>query len=173
MRHSRTCVAVVGPGNGAERTACDDAAAIGRLLAEHGFVTLTGGSASGVMGAAAAGARSGGGLAIGLLRGLDRDDAASGLSVALPTGLGEARNAVLVASADAVIACGSSPGTASEIALALRARKPTILVRPSATTRAFFEQLSGGARLHSAATPDDALRLLLLELGESRTDRQR
>jgi hypothetical protein len=173
MKNSRPCVAVVGPGDGAARAACDDAAAIGRLLAEHGFVTLTGGSASGVMGAAAAGARSGGGLTIGLLRGLARDDAAAGLSVALPTGLGEARNAVLVASADAVIACGSSAGTASEIALALRARKPTILVRPSATTRAFFEQLSGGAPLHSAATPDEAIRLVLLELGAPRTDRQR
>jgi uncharacterized protein (TIGR00725 family) len=131
--------------------------AVGRLLAEQGWVTLTGGSAAGVMAAAVAGARAAGGLTVGLLPGADRSDAAPDLAIALPTGLGEARNAVLVTAADVVIGCGLSPGTASELALALRARKPTALVRPSAEAATFFASLAPDASVYVAATPDDAV----------------
>ena len=48
------------------------------------------------------------------------------VDVALPTGLGEARNALVVRAADAVIAVGGGYGTLSEIALALKAGKPVI-----------------------------------------------
>src|SRR5262245_18860428 len=94
--HLLRCVAVVGPGEDATPAAMADAEAVGRLLAERGWVTVTGGRAAGVMAAAAAGATAGGGMAIGLLPGADPQDAAPGLTVALATGLGEARNAVLV-----------------------------------------------------------------------------
>lgn len=155
---SRTlCVAIVGPGEDASSAAIADATAVGRLLAERGWVTLCGGLAAGVMAAAAAGASAAGGVAIGLLAGEDRRDAAPALTVALPTGLGEARNAVLVTAADAVIGCGMSPGTVSELALALRARKPTALVRPSADQAAFFATLGRGPTVYVAATPGEAV----------------
>ena len=81
-------VAVVGPGESASRDAIADATEIGTLIAQRGWITLTGGRRAGVMAAAAAGARTAGGIAIGLLPGDDRRDAAPELSAALPTGLG-------------------------------------------------------------------------------------
>ena len=152
----RTCIAVLGPGENATNDAIADATAIGKLIAEHGWVILTGGRAAGVMAAATRGAADAGGLTIGILPDAHKRDAAHELSIALPTGLGEARNAVLVTAADAVIACGMNPGTASEVALALRARKPTVLVRPDTETAAFYSKL-GGAALYLSPDPVDAI----------------
>ena len=109
------------------------------------------------MDAAARGARDAGGPSIGILPGTDRHDASLHLTIALPTGLGEARNAVLVTAADGVVACGMSPGTASELALALRGRKPTVLVRPSDDVAAFFAGLGAEGKLEVSPTPDDAM----------------
>jgi uncharacterized protein (TIGR00725 family) len=116
---SPVCVAVVGPGDEATPDECARARDIGRLLAERGIVVLTGGL-GGVMAAAADGATSAGGLAVGVLPGSDRTGGHPHSSVLLATGLGELRNAVLVRSADAVIAVGGSWGTLSEAALAMR-----------------------------------------------------
>jgi len=97
----------------------DTAYAVGALLAGRGAVVVCGGY-GGVMAAAAQGARSGGGVTVGILSGADRAGAEPALSVVIPTGLGEARNAVIVNAADAVIVVGGSWGTLSELALALR-----------------------------------------------------
>ena len=150
-------VAVGGPGESASADAIADAAEVGGLIAQRGWITLTGGRSVGVMAAAAAGARAAGGLAIGLLPGGDRRDAAPDLAVALPTGLGEARNAVLVTAADAVVACGVNPGTASEIALALRANKPIVLVKPSPSAVEFFSSIAAGAPFQVVRTPAEAV----------------
>lgn len=96
-----------------------DAYLVGQLLAERGAVVVCGGG-GGVMGGVAAGARSRDGVVVGILPGPDRRGASPDLSVAVMTNLGEARNAVIVRSADAVIAVGGSWGTLSEIALAVR-----------------------------------------------------
>ena len=74
----------------------------------------------GVMETACRGARSGGATTVGLLPGLDRTDANGWVTVAIPTGLGEARNALVVRAADALVAVGGAWGTLSEIALAMR-----------------------------------------------------
>ena len=149
---------MVGPGDDASDDAIDDAEHAARLIATRGWITLCGGRASGVMAAAARGASAVGGVVIGLLPGSDRSDAAPDLAVALPTGLGEARNAVLVTAADGVIACGVSPGTASEIALAIKAGKPGALVRPDPATIAIFVTLAGGdGVIHVAATAGGAV----------------
>ena len=149
----RICIAIVGPGERAPASAIEDAREIGRLVAERGWVVLTGGRDAGVMRAATDGAASVGGLTTGILPGPDKTGAAPTLTIALATGLGEARNAVLVTAADAVVACGMNPGTASEVALALRAGKPTVLVRPDGEAAAFFE----GFHVHVAATPRKAM----------------
>jgi uncharacterized protein (TIGR00725 family) len=78
------------------------------------------GGGTGVMAAVAAGARSAGGLVVGIRPGADREGSSPDLSVTIVTNLGEARNAVIVWSADAVIAIGGSWGTLSEVALARR-----------------------------------------------------
>ena len=122
-------VAVVGPADGARATDLATAREVGRLLAVAGAVLLTGGH-HGVMQAAAAGCRAGGGTSVGLLPGLDRDAGAPEHTLLLPTGLGELRNGLLVRAADAVVAVGCSWGTLSEIALARRTGVPLVLVDP-------------------------------------------
>lgn len=111
-------VAVCGP---SKCTATEAAYArrVGELLADRGAVVLCGGG-DGVMAAVAAGGRAAGGLVIGVLPGPDRCDADPHLSTAIVTGMGQARNAILVQSADAVIVIGGSWGTLSELALAMR-----------------------------------------------------
>src|ERR1700744_1025857 len=94
---------------------------IGRGLGAAGCVVITGGR-GGVMAAARRGARDAGATVVGLLPGRDRREANEWVSVALPTGLGDVRNALVVGTADAVIAVGGAYGTLSEIALALNAR---------------------------------------------------
>src|SRR6185503_18836806 len=131
-------VAVVGPGEGASDEAIADAATLARLVAERGWIILCSGRAAGVMAAAARGASEAGGISVGILPDSDRRKAAPDLTIVLPTGLGEARNAVLVSCADAVVGCGINPGTLSELALSIRARKPTVLVRAAAEQATFL-----------------------------------
>lgn len=92
---------------------------IGELLAEHGVTVICGGG-TGVMAAVAAGVRSKDGVVIGVRPGPDSTTASPDLSAVIVTNMGEARNAVIVWSADAVIAVGGSWGTLSEVALAMR-----------------------------------------------------
>jgi uncharacterized protein (TIGR00725 family) len=117
--HGGVQVAVCGPGECTERE-WDRAYETGRLLAGHGAVVVCGGH-GGVMAAAAAGARSAGGVVAGVLPAADRAAAGPDLTVVIPTGLGQGRNNVIVNAADAVIAVGGSWGTLSEVALAMRA----------------------------------------------------
>jgi uncharacterized protein (TIGR00725 family) len=98
---------------------------VGRLVAERGAVVVCGGL-GGAMESACRGAKQAGGLTVGLLPGSDRGEANAFVDVALPTGLGEARNALVVGAADVVIAVGRGYGTLSEIALALRAGKRVV-----------------------------------------------
>jgi uncharacterized protein (TIGR00725 family) len=98
---------------------------IGRLLARAGAVLVCGGM-TGVMEAACKGARTEAGTTVGLLPGGDRAQANPYVSVALPTGLGEMRNALIVRAADAVIAVAGEYGTLSEIALALKTGVPVV-----------------------------------------------
>jgi uncharacterized protein (TIGR00725 family) len=148
-------VAVVGPGADATDDLCALAAQVGRLLAERGAVLLTGGL-GGVMAAAAEGARDGGGLAIGLLPGTDRAAGNADNTVAIATGLGQARNALIVRAADAMISVGGSWGTLSEIALCRRSGKPVVCLRG-------WRVLDGAGKpvpLDEAATPEQAIELL-------------
>src|ERR1700722_2692932 len=112
-------IAVIG-GSEAEDATLAIAEKIGHALASAGAVTVTGGL-GGVMAAACRGARSAGGLTVGLLPGSDPAAANEWVDVIIPTGLGEARNALVVRSAAAIVAVGGEYGTLSEIALALRA----------------------------------------------------
>jgi hypothetical protein len=101
------------------------AEALGRRLAEAGAIVLCGGGA-GVMTAVCRGARGAGGTTVGLLPEADRSSGNPYLTVALPTGLGQGRNLLLVRSSDALIAVGGGFGTLSEIALALRTGVPVV-----------------------------------------------
>jgi hypothetical protein len=117
-------VAIAGPGDASARER-EAAEQVGRLVAERGAIVVCGGL-GGVMEAACRGARQSGGTTVGILPGADRGAANPYVDVAVPTGLGEARNALVVRTADVLIAVGGGYGTLSEIALALKAGKRVI-----------------------------------------------
>lgn len=117
-------VAVIGAGQCSVAEA-QTAEEVGRLLAEAGAVVLTGGR-GGVMEAASRGARQAGGLTVGILPGDDAGQGNRWVSLPIVTGLGEARNAVLIRTAEVVIAVGGEYGTLSEIAFALKFGRPVI-----------------------------------------------
>jgi uncharacterized protein (TIGR00725 family) len=98
---------------------------LGREVARRGGVLVCGGL-GGVMDAACRGAREAGGVTVGLLPGRDRAGASAHLSVALPTGMGELRNGLIVRAADAVIAVGGEYGTLAEIGFALKLGRPVV-----------------------------------------------
>jgi uncharacterized protein (TIGR00725 family) len=118
MRSSRHYVAVCGPSE-SDPEQSRAAEEVGRLLAERGAIVICGGH-GGVMEAASRGAAAAGGTVVGVLPGESREGANPHLTLALATGLGQARNAVIVTAADSVIAIGGGWGTLSEIGLARR-----------------------------------------------------
>lgn len=117
-------IAVIGSGtrDDKERRLAEE---VGREIASRGAILVSGGL-GGVMEAASKGAKEAQGLTVGILPGRDAKSANPYIDIPIPTGLGEARNAIVAISADAVIAIGGALGTLSEIAFALKARIPVI-----------------------------------------------
>lgn len=148
-------VAVVGSGDSDTKT--DEVAEeVGRLIAEAGAVLVCGGL-TGVMAAACRGAHSVGGTTVGILPGDDRRAANPYVDVAVATGLGEARNTVVVRAADVVIAVAGEFGTLSEIGFALKVGTPVVGVGTWELARA-GDTVDAIAR---AETPDLAVNLAL------------
>ena len=121
------CIGVIGPGDTALARDLAHARTVGQLLAQGGHIVLNGGM-GGVMAAVSEGAAQAGGMVVGYLPGWDRAQANAYLTVALPTGLGELRNGLLVRGSDAVICIGGSWGTLSEVALAVRTGVPLVML---------------------------------------------
>jgi uncharacterized protein (TIGR00725 family) len=154
-------VAVVGAGQATERE-FRLAQAVGEKIAALGHVLVCGGLA-GVMEGAAAGASQAGGLSIGILPGADRRDANPYLTVTIPTGFSHGRNYLVVSAADGVIAIGGGAGTLSEIGLALKLRRPVVLLES-------LDPPAAGLRdplLRQAKTVDEALSLLNSHWGQT------
>ncbi|WP_421735834.1 TIGR00725 family protein [Cellulomonas sp.] len=154
-------VGVVGPSD-ASLDELDAAEELGRGLAQRGQVVVCGGL-GGVMAAVSRGAAAAGGTVVGLLPGSDRADANPDLTVAIPTGLGELRNALLVRSSDVVVSVGGSWGTLSEVALAVRTGVPVIAIGGWRMTTA--DGRTPADEPHRVATADAALVLLDRLLG--------
>jgi uncharacterized protein (TIGR00725 family) len=163
----RRIIGVMGAGQ-ASPASLAAAKTLGKLIAEHGWVLLTGGRPLGVMAAACAGAKEvSGSLTVGIMPsasgGVD-----PGVDLPIFTGMGEARNVVNVLTSEVVVACGvEGPGTTSEVALGLRAEKPVILLGASAAATEFFKTVSGAGRLLEARTPEEAVRLIEKLLAEN------
>jgi uncharacterized protein (TIGR00725 family) len=98
---------------------------VGERVAKAGAVLVCGGL-GGVMEAASKGAKKASGVTIGILPGTDKYQANPYLDFPIVTGLGEARNALVVRNSDAVIALPGEFGTLSEIAFALKSGKPVV-----------------------------------------------
>jgi uncharacterized protein (TIGR00725 family) len=141
-------VSVIGSGAEHEQRAEE----IGRLLAGHDCVVVTGGLGE-VMAAAARGAKKAGGTTIGILPGEDRAEANEWIDHTVVTGIGHARNLAVVASGDAVIAVGGSWGTLAEIGFARRLGRPVVVVEPGWKVE--------GEGIERASTPEEAVELVL------------
>jgi uncharacterized protein (TIGR00725 family) len=143
-------IAVCGSGEPNEIT---DALAdeVGRLIARNRAVLLCGGL-KGTMEAAARGCVEAGGITVGVLPGQDASAANDYITLPLATGMGEARNAILVRSADVVIAIGGEWGTLSEIALARKIGRPVILLEST---------IAANLNLPTATSAKEAVHLAL------------
>ncbi|MBI5136509.1 MAG: LOG family protein [Nitrospirae bacterium] len=135
-------IGIMGPGIGARPGDLDNAYRLARLIARAGWTLLTGGRNEGVMAAAHKGCAEEGGFSIGILPGKTAADAAPGMTVPIVTGLGSARNNVNVLTSNVIVACGAGLGTVSEIALALKAEKPVVLLACGPETHALFNKLA-------------------------------
>lgn len=161
----RTCIGVMGGAVADERTAAG-ARELGRLIAESGWVLVSGGRPTGVMQASVTGAHEAGGLTVGVLYDEDRALAAEGLDIVIPTGMGAARNIINVLTSDVVVACRGTGGTLSEIAMALRFGRPVVLLDFD-PGEAFLNAGAADVVWSLAATPSEAVaqvRDYLLEL---------
>jgi len=124
---SRQIIAVVGASD-APAAVGELAYAAGQAVARRGAMLICGGR-GGVMAAAAAGAQAAGGLTIGILPDYECRDISAYIEIPIATGMGQARNAIIVASAHALVALAGEGGTLSEIGLAIKLGRPVVALR--------------------------------------------
>jgi len=124
MRENKIFIGVIGAGDCSDDV-CKLAEEVGERIAEAGAILVCGGM-GGVMEAACKGAKKRGGLTIGILPGIDKDQANSYIDFPIVTGLGEGRNLLVVRNSDSVIAFPGEFGTLSEIAFCLKLGKPVV-----------------------------------------------
>ena len=151
-------VGVVGTGKDGG-SAVQMARQLGELIAAEGWVVLSGGRNAGVMKAVSEGAKAKGGLTVGLLP--DKSSTvAPEVDVAIFTDMNNARNNLIGLSSNVVVACGlDGPGTASEVALALKNGKKVILLGADATAQAFFKSMRRDS-VFVADTPQKAIQII-------------
>lgn len=159
----RTIIGVMGSGRPLAAQAETTAYLLGRLIAREGWVLLTGGRSAGVMDACSRGAREADGLVVGVLPDETSVGASAHLDIAIRTGMGDARNVVNVLSSDVVIALPGGAGTLSEIAHALKACRPVIVVGWDPG-----EAMRRAGTVVDAATPEDAIALARSLVGARR-----
>ena len=151
----RFVVGVMGSGDASSRL---EAAAevLGELIAHRGWVLLTGGRNAGVMGAAGRGAKKvSGSIVVGVLP-TEKTTPAPSVDIAIVTNMHDARNAINVLSSNVIVACGGGSGTASEVALALKAGKTVLLLEATDAAYAFFRELAPD-RVVRVASPEEAV----------------
>jgi len=120
-------IGVIG-GRRVDKTLLNEAEKVGRLIAQKEIVLVCGGL-SGVMEAVSRGARSAGGVTVGILPQEHKRDANEYIDIPIITGLGIGRNVIIARTADVLISIGGEYGTLSEIAFALQMGKPVIGIR--------------------------------------------
>ncbi|MCW3489954.1 TIGR00725 family protein [Dethiobacter alkaliphilus] len=128
---------------------------VGKVVAKSGSVLVCGGR-SGVMEAAAKGARDAGGIAIGILPGDDPRSGNSYINFGIATGMGDARNVIIARTCDVLVAVTGSYGTLSEIGLAMKMGKPVIGLK----TWRCIDYCGQPAALHAAEDVADVEEIL-------------
>ncbi len=152
----KTLISVIGAGAATadEIRAAED---VGREIALRGAALVCGGL-GGVMEAACRGAKAEGGFTIGILPGEKADGGNPYLDVALPTGLGEARNVLVARVSDGVVAVGGALGTLSELAFAIKKRLPVAAIGSWRLDRG---KLPSDALFHEAASAEEAVEFVM------------
>uniref|UniRef100_A0A7V3ZX22 TIGR00725 family protein n=1 Tax=candidate division WOR-3 bacterium TaxID=2052148 RepID=A0A7V3ZX22_UNCW3 len=117
----RKLIGIIGPSDPSE-DAKIFAEELGKLIAKEKWIVLTGGK-GGIMESASKGAKEAGGITVGILPEPHKKFANKYVDIAIPTGMGEARNIILVNSSDAIVAVSLSAGTLIEIATAAKIGK--------------------------------------------------
>ncbi len=130
------------------------AESVGRLIAERNAVLICGGL-GGVMEATCRGAKTAGGTTLGILPVTSREDANPYVDIVVPTGMGVARNAIIIHSSDGIIAVDGSYGTLSEIAFALQFGVPLVTLQSWAIDPS----------VPAAKDPEEAVRMLFEIIG--------
>jgi len=148
LKVKKTVIGVIGAGSCEEKIS-RIAYEVGRLIASQGGILVTGGL-GGVMEAASCGAKDAGGITVGILPGVSRDEANPCVDIPVVTGMSHARNVIVVRTAEAVIAVAGEYGTLSEIAIALKLGKPVIGISTP------WEEIRG---VRKANTPEEAVRM--------------
>ncbi|HVB65200.1 MAG TPA: TIGR00725 family protein [Nitrolancea sp.] len=144
---------------------------VGRMIGRAGCALVCGGR-DGVMAAACRGAKQSGGTTIGILPGYDPAEANAWVDFPIPTGLGHARNAIVVASGDAIIAIGGGFGTLSEIALALKMGKPVVALGSWELDPQRVARFGGESSYHAVATAEEAVNTALSYLRDDLRPRE-
>ena len=154
----KSVVSVIGPSECSEWEA-QAAESVGKLLASNDVTVICGGR-GGVMEAVCRGAQEAGGVTIGILPGFAVEEGNRFLTISIPTGLGEGRNAIVARAGQAVIAIGARFGTLSEIAFALKMGKQVVGLRT------WDPLYADGSRtpIQTVETPEEAVELVLEEI---------
>jgi uncharacterized protein (TIGR00725 family) len=144
-----------------------DAYALGALIAKQGWILLNGGRDAGVMAASASGAHEAGGLTIGILPDSTSQAATAHILIPIVTGMGNARNCINVLSSHVVVACPGGMGTLSEIALALKCQKPTLLLNYE--TDGQFDRFQSDGLLKYVDSPQEAIEKIQVMFPDGKT----
>lgn len=151
---TKIVVGVMGPGEGATPEENIMAFDLGKAIAQEGWVTLTGGRSFGVMDAAMKGAREADGLTIGILPTETEKGASENAQIKIVTGMNSGRNYLCVLSSHIVVVLGMAAGTASEVALAIKANKKIILLNQDEVTIRFFKNIGSYKVLVANTVPE-------------------
>jgi hypothetical protein len=154
----KAIIGVMGPATITSKKTADDAFTLGKLIAEKGWILLTGGSADGVMDAVNRGAKEHSGLTVGIIKNKE-SKISKFIDIPIITDINDARNNVNVLSSDIVVACGTGLGTTSEIVLALKHGKTVILLNQSSEGLLFFKSLKE-QNLHIVKTVQQAIDII-------------
>lgn len=149
----------MGAGAGASEIDRQNAYKLGEMIAQQGWVLLTGGRNVGVMDAASKGAKAANGLTIGILPSDNTNNISDAVDIPIITDMGNARNNINVLSSNVIIACGMGAGTASEVALAIKANKKVILLNDSEESQIFFSSLSKD-NIINAHLPEEVIKIV-------------
>lgn len=156
---AKPIVGIMGPGESARPEENEMAFALGRAVAQEGWIVLTGGRSFGIMEAAMKGAHDGNGLTIGVLPTETVLNSSDEADIRIVTGMGSGRNIINVLSSHILVVIGMAAGTASEVSLAIKENKKVILLHQDEITIRFFKNL-GTYKVVLANTVEETIAII-------------